>query len=52
MKVPLVALALVVVGCGPSHKAPAPGTNASELWLAPNGSDVNLYLSDVEPEPF
>ncbi len=42
----LCALTLFSAGC------PAGNQNPQELWLAPNGSELMLKLSDQEPEPF
>jgi hypothetical protein len=40
--------AVLLAGC------PGPGSSAnpSELWLAPNGSELLEQLSPVEPDPF
>ena len=42
--VPLVALLLA--GC------PSEDTNPKTLWLAPDGSELELQLIDHEPPPF
>lgn len=43
----LIGAAGAVAGCGPSVTQ-----NPPQLWLALNGSEVNVRLVPVEPDPF
>lgn len=51
------ASAIAVIGCaggcggGGSHPDAA-SSNPRTLWLAPDGSEIRLKLTDSEPPPF
>jgi hypothetical protein len=44
-----VLLATSVLGLA---ACPGPAKNPSVLWLAPNGSEVIIKLSDAQPAPW
>lgn len=48
----LAIAALSYASCGPKPSPTPSGHNAKQLWIAPNGSLYDLYLTDVEPDPF
>jgi hypothetical protein len=48
----LASLAGAAVAIGCSDDAPPVGPNPPRLWLALDGSEVEVKLSPVEPPPF
>ena len=41
----LIASALLLGGCGPA-------ASGDKLWLAPNGDELHLKLTPIEPNPY
>lgn len=54
-RAPLLSLLLLVAaGCPGPNPLPDAGAhlNPPELWLAPNGSELQVRLSPVKPIPY